>query len=129
MKLSEIDAKILSSAPALCEGFNFVPELGVLKGPQNAVIQINSTGAWVLSRLGGTLSVANILDLAFAEFPDVNDEVLRRDVIDFIYNLFQWGYLRNLDLPAPSGYFSPSIVPVDEVDGRSGCGMCKESYV
>ena len=82
-----------------------------------------------LEVLDGTASVESVLRLAHANFPDVNDDVLRRDIIDFVYNLFQWGYIQGINLPGPSGYFSPTIAPIDEADGRSGCGACKESYV
>lgn len=129
MKLQEIDNQILNSAPTLTSKFSIHKDESGFEGPNGMIVPLNITGRWIIQQLDGKLAVTDILKSATEKYPDVNEEILKRDIVDFIYDLYQWGYLDNVGLPKPSGYFRPEIRMVDKVEGRSGCGMCKESYI
>ena len=131
MKLEDIDRKVLGSKPRTKTGISYDLDQGGLRIADKILHPVNSTGAWILRQLEGNTSVEEILANAKERFPDVNDEVLTRDIVDFIYNLYQWGYIEKVDLPEPSGYYSPAVSITDTplMAAKSGCGMCKESYV
>lgn len=131
MKLKEIDKLVLGSKPSIKTGISQAFDQGGLRISANVIHPLNSTGIWILQQLNGTTTVQEVLKNATAQFPDVNEDIISRDIVDFVYNMYQWGYLDNVDLPAPSGYFSPHVSMTDRqvAEGRSGCGMCKETYV
>ncbi|MFM9330944.1 PqqD family protein [Paenibacillus mesotrionivorans] len=130
MKLNQIDELIMNSAPVLKESLEFKQNKKTL-GDKN----LNDTGIWILEHLDGVKKVNEVCKKAIEKYSDVDEEIIKRDTVDFVYNLYQWGYLDSVNLPVVSNYSEPKIFlkenleTENETPARSGCGQCKINYI